>query len=295
MGEIRSMTGYGHGAAEGGGLAVACDVKTVNHRYLDVHVKLPRDLHDREPQVVQRVRKAVGRGRVDVTVRVDPAPGGGGQRLKVDAELAREVHAALRAVAEAVGRSEEPPTLEQIAAFDGVVVSEDAVRSDEVREALQAALRGALDAMATMRRDEGAALAGDLAARLARIDGWLAEVRARADELLPSLRDRLHERLEGLLGETPVDPERVLAEAAMLAEKGDVTEEMVRLGQHVEAFRAQLSAGGRVGRKLDFLAQEMHRETNTIGSKTPDVAVSHRVIDIKGEIERIREQVQNIE
>lgn len=289
------MTGFGHGTASGGGLAVQCDVRSVNHRYCDVHVKLPRELHNREPQLVQAVRAAVARGRVDVTVRLEPIPGEQPHTLRVDMALAREIRDAFVQLAETLERPEEHPTVAQVAAVDGVLVMEDAGGGDEVREALDAALRDALGGLTRMRRDEGTALARDLAQRLDLIEGWLTQVQQHAEDLLPALRDRLEERLQTLLGETPVDPERVLAEAAIVAEKSDVTEEIVRLGQHVGAFRAQLGEGGRVGRKLDFLAQEFHREANTIGSKTPDAEVSHLVIDIKGEIERIREQVQNIE
>jgi uncharacterized protein (TIGR00255 family) len=295
MEEIRSMTGFGHGTADGGGLAVQCDVRSVNHRYCDVHVKLPRDLHNREPKLVQAVRAAVARGRVDVTVRLEPIPGQRARTLRVDTALAHEIRDAFDKLAVALERPEDRPTVAQVAAVDGVLVMEDTGGSDEVREALDGALHDALEGLTRMRRDEGTALARDLAQRLNHIEEWLAQVQQHAEALLPMLRDRLEERLQKLLGETPIDPERVFSEAAIVAEKSDVTEEIVRLGQHVEAFRAQLKGGGRVGRKLDFLAQELHREANTIGSKTPDAEVSHLVIDIKGEIERIREQVQNIE
>lgn len=295
MAAIHSMTGFGHGTADGGGMLLQCDVRTVNHRYCDVHVKLPRELHDREAEVVAAVRRGVARGRVDVTVRIEPAPGRSARTLAVDTTLARQVRDAYEQLAADLELPAARPTVDQIAAVEGVLVLQDVDRRDELHAALGGALGQALGDVGRMRAEEGAALAADLATRLDRIEGWLAEVQERADGLLPALRDRLEERISALLGETPVDPERILAEAALLADKSDVTEEIVRLGQHVEAFRGQLAAGGRVGRKLDFLAQELHREANTIGSKTPDAAVSHLVIDIKGEIERIREQVQNIE
>jgi len=288
------MTGFGRGMAEADGVAATCDVKSVNHRFLDVKVRLPRELLPREAQVVDRVRSAVGRGRVDVTVRIDVV-GRSATRLVVDAALAADYVRAAAEIAEATGQDSAAPTVTELAAMDGVVTLRPADVGESAGTALLDALDGALSEHRAMRESEGRALAEDLSARCSAIGEAVTAVESRAEDQLPRLRDKMHERLRTLLGETPVDEDRVLTEAAVLADRADVTEEVVRLHQHLAAFREAMETSGSVGRKLDFLAQEMLREANTIGSKAWDPPISLWVIDIKSDVERIREQVQNIE
>ena len=294
MASLLSMTGFGRGTAEANGVATTCDVRSVNHRFLDVKVRLPRELLPREAEVVERVRGAVGRGRVDVTVRADVV-GRSSYRLEVDPELAAEYLRAAGEIAAATGQVGSAPSVAELAAMEGVVT----LRPMDVSESAGAALIEALDAAlaehGAMRRSEGRALATDMESRCAAIESAVASVESRVEDQLPRLRDKMHERLHTLLGETPVDEDRVLTEAALLADRADVTEEVVRLHQHLAAFREAMGAASSVGRKLDFLAQEMLREANTIGSKAWDPPISLWVIDIKSDVERIREQVQNIE
>ena len=294
MARLLSMTGFGRGSAEVEGVTCACDVRSVNHRFVDVKVRLPRDLLPLEPRVVERVRAAVGRGRVDVTIRVDVV-GRSAQTLEVDADLAVASGDALGELARAVGDEGSRPTVESLAALDGVLKLRPVDLGESAQEPLLAAVDAALAEHARMRGAEGQALQRDLAGRLSTISEAMDEVEERVEEQLPRLRDRLTERLRTLMGETPVDPERILTEAAILADRSDVSEEIVRLRQHLAAFREAIDGGGTVGRKLDFLAQELLREANTMGSKAWDAPLSMRVIDIKSEIERIREQVQNVE
>ncbi len=294
MAPLLSMTGFGRGSAEIGGVTCACDIRSVNHRFVDVKVRLPRDLLPLEPKVVERVRAAVGRGRVDVTVRVDLA-GRSTHALQVDTDLAVAYRDAIDQLAAALGEQAGRPSLEALAAMDGVLTLRPVDLGESAAEPLLAAVDAALAEHARMRADEGLALQRDLRGRLLTIGSVLDRVEERVDEQLPRLRDRLTERLRTLLGETPVDPERVLSEAAILADRSDVAEEIVRLRQHLAAFLEAIDGGGTVGRKLDFLAQELLREANTMGSKAWDAPVSMQVIDIKSEIERIREQVQNVE
>ena len=294
MGTLHSMTGYGHGESEAGGLAFSCDVRSVNHRFCDVRVKLPREHVKFEPALVQRVRKRIGRGRIEVAVRADTSAASASV-VRVDADLALRYRDSLRDLASTLGMPGPDLPLTAYTELDGVVTLQAPVANDDVEQAVIEAVVAALDAHATMRRAEGEALASDLVARLERITDRVDQLAEDATEQLPRLRDKLHERLQLLLGEVPVDVDRVLTEAAIIAERADVTEEIVRLRQHTEAFLGAIRGGGRVGRKLDFLAQEMLREANTVGSKAWEAPVSLLSIEIKSEIERIREQVQNVE
>ena len=294
MGQIHSMTGFGHGEA-GADWAISCDVRSVNNRHCDIHARLPSNLQAMEPHVIKLVRQYVGRGRVDLTIRYT-ALGAGSHQLTVDTELADQYREAIaQLAASSSSKTALEPTALELVRLDGVLHLESVTRVDEVQEPLLQAVEEALQAHQTSRVVEGKALADDMARRLAHIARELDEVETGANELLPKIRDRLEIRIQGLVGDVPVDPERVLAEAAVLAERADIHEEIVRMREHLRAFHETLQAGGRVGRKLDFLAQEMLRESNTMGSKSAVAALSHRVIDIRSEVERIREQVQNIE
>ena len=294
MADIYSMTGFGHGEGEVGGLAFSCDVRSVNHRFLDARVKLPREHVGHEPALVQRVRKRVGRGRVELSVRTEAA-GDQACQVRVDAELARRYQASMRELAEALGLPALDLPVTAFTELDGVVTVQTRADDEDVAQALHQAVDQALEAHARMRLEEGRALASDLLARLDRIGILIEQLADDAVEQLPRLRDKLHDRLQRLLGEVPVDADRVLTEAAMIAERADVTEEIVRLRQHSDAFIQAIRGGGRVGRKLDFIAQEMLREANTVGSKAWEAPVSLLSIEIKSEVERIREQVQNVE
>ncbi len=294
MGTLYSMTGYGHGESEVGGFAFSCDVRSVNHRFCDVRVKLPREHVRFEPTLVQRVRKRIGRGRIELAVRTDTA-GAVASVVQVDSDLALRYRDSLRDLAQTLQLPEPDLPLTAYTELEGVITLQAPVADEDVEQALVGAADAALAAHAKMRRAEGEALGRDLVARLERITELVDRLDADATEQLPRLRDKVHERLGKLLDEVPVDTDRVLTEAAIIAERADVTEEIVRLRQHTDAFLGAISGGGRVGRKLDFLAQEMLREANTVGSKAWEAPVSLLSIDIKSEIERIREQVQNVE
>ncbi len=296
MAHVLSMTGFGHGESVAGSFRFSCDVRSVNHRFLDVQVRLPRDLAALEPDLVRAVKGRVERGRVEVLIRVETGSASA-HELVVDGELAREYARGLRQLAAVLGCPDPEPTPRDLAAMDGVFVLRPRAPGEGAGPAVAEALEGALDAHHAMRRDEGAALARDLHGQLESIDGALIRVRRDAEDQLDRLHERLRQRLEALLASVDValEPDRVLTEAALLAERSDIHEEIVRLEQHVRAFRRELEEGGRVGRKLDFLAQEMLREANTMGSKSGEATLSHLVVGIKNDVERIREQVQNIE
>jgi len=294
MNDICSMTGFGHGESEAAGCAFECDVRSVNHRYCDVRVKLPREFARLEPQVLQTTRERIGRGRVEVSIRWERADDGA-RELEVDLALALRYRDAMADLAAELGLPTPKLSAADVSGLEGVLKLRAAGPDPDAEAGLFEALERALEDHAGMRREEGGALAADLGRRVQGVLDLVDRLAELAVDQLPRLRASITERLEALLDEVPIDPERVLTEAAVVAERTDVTEEIVRLRQHAAAFRQEIERGGRVGRKLDFLAQEMLREANTVGSKAWEAPVSMTVVEIKSEIERIREQVQNVE
>jgi uncharacterized protein (TIGR00255 family) len=285
-----SMTGYGQ-AAGAEGLAV--DVRAVNHRHLDIACRLPRPWGALEPEVKAAVGRHVRRGRVEIGVRPTGGSEGGGYGVDI-AQATRYVEAA-RALQRATGPSGSLD-LAGIMGLPGVVVSEEASQdADAVRDRLLAALEEALEAAAAMRRDEGAALEKVIRAHLEVIRTAVGRLEARRPDAVAESAARLKARLETLAEEVPVDPARLAQEVALLAERSDVTEELARLGSHIDQFARALDAPEAVGRTLDFLLVEMNREANTAGAKCQDAAMSADVVALKGEIEKVREQVQNVE
>lgn len=292
---IRSMTGYGQAAFEVEGAGFEVELRSVNHRHLDVKARLPRGLAGFESDLRAQVSERLARGKVDLTVRATA-----GATLADGVELDLAVAARYLAVARAL-RDEHGVggelDVRALLSLPGVArVVERELGEDTARSALRAALGAALDSLVAMREAEGAALDRDLRERLDRLDALTREIEARAGEVQRTVRDRLRKRAEQLREETGLlDEGRLHQELVWAADRLDVTEECVRLHSHVAQFRALLDGAGAAGRRLDFLLQEMGREANTIGSKSADAPVAHRVVDLKTELERIREQVQNVE
>ncbi len=288
------MTGFGGGEARTGATRVGVEVRTVNHRYLDVTVKGPREYAALEARILETVRGRMKRGKVDVFVTraTDTAAPGA---VQVNTPLARGYRDALRALQSELGLAGEV-TIGMVAAFRDVVVagSPDSDPEAEWPSVLEA-LGMALDRLATMRADEGRRLTGDLTKQAANVRELAADARARAPRIVDEYRTRLRERLAKLLGDTEIDPTRLAQEVALLAERTDVHEELVRLDSHLDQLDALLQGGGELGRKLDFLLQEMGREINTLGSKANDADLARIVVDLKSVAEKIREQIQNLE
>jgi uncharacterized protein (TIGR00255 family) len=282
---MRSMTGHGRGSAEGDGRSVAVEVRAVNHRFLDVKLRANLD-PDTERRASETIRRRLERGALTVSLREE---GPAARAVRVDLGFALNVHAALVELGQKIGH-QGPVPLELVAAQPGVIGQGEPIEADAL---FLSALDAALAALVDMRRAEGDILARDLQARLDRLEALAGEITQFAD-VAPSLySQRLRERLERLAADLP--PERVAAEAAALADRIDVTEELVRLRAHVAQARGLIASDGSVGRKLDFLVQEMGREVNTVGSKSQSLDISRRVVEAKAELERIREQVQNVE
>lgn len=291
------MTGYGQATADLPGARVTVEVRSVNNRFADLRLRLPEALSGWEPEARRRVQARVKRGRVEMTLRVERAPGAG-----APVALDREVLAGLVAASEVMVREfgvAGPLDVASALRVPGVLrlVSDRDVLDADAAPVLDALLERALDAHDADRRREGEALRVDLVARAARMLELTGAVLERAGEVPLVARRKLEDRLASLAAGLALDPGRLAQEAAFLADRADVTEETVRLRGHLEQLCALLgeTSGEPVGKRLDFLLQEIHRETNTICSKSSDLELSRRALDLKAESEKVREQIQNLE
>jgi uncharacterized protein (TIGR00255 family) len=294
MGLIASMTGYGRAEARGSRLAVLVESRSLNHRFLEIGVKLPRTLSAHEAEIRQLGQARLARGRLDVGVTLRRVAGSP-NTVRTDLALGGEYVRAARALGDALGVTGQLG-LADLLRLPGVVTVEEAEEDDgETALLLKDAAQKALDELVRMRQTEGAALASDLTGHLGALERWASDTGALLPVAVRRVQDRLRGRIQALLEEAPADPGRVVQEAAMLAARSDVAEELARLVSHCGQFRALLGAGGPVGRQLDFLLQEMHREVNTIASKADDAEMVARVLEGRTVVERLREQVQNVE
>jgi len=292
---IKSMTGYGRARAMLNKRDITVEVRSVNNRYLDCTVKMPRMYTFAEDAIKQRVQKAISRGKVDVLISVD-ASAADVAKVTVNEELAAQYAAALNRLAAVCAREEYQPTPESLARFPDVLT---VTKADEDLETVSAdlctVLDEALEAYNAMRAVEGAKLAEDINNRLDNILAGTAKVEERSPQTVAEYRAKLTARMEEVLQSTTIDPQRILTEAAIYADKVAVDEETVRLRSHVAQLRTMLASDEPMGRKMDFLIQEVNRESNTIGSKCNDVSIAQVVVGLKAEVEKMREQVQNVE
>ena len=292
---IKSMTGYGRAREELHKRDITVEVRSVNNRYLDCAVKMPRMYTFAEDAVKKHVQQAMSRGKVDVFITVD-ATAADVSKVAVNGELAAQYAAALRELAAVCGAEGYQPSPETLARFPDVLT---VTKEDEDLETVSADLCAVLDeALASynaMRAVEGKKLAEDIAGRLDAIERYTGQVEARSPETVAEYRAKLTARMEEVLQSTAIDEQRILTEAAIYADKVAVDEETVRLRSHVAQLRTMLESDEPMGRKMDFLIQEVNRESNTIGSKCNDVAIAKVVVGLKAEVEKMREQVQNVE
>lgn len=291
---IRSMTGFGKAAREHRGDAVTVELSAVNHRFLDVSLRLPGEWAAADIALRELLRERVSRGKLSVSVSRKRADGSA-QRLRLDRSLAQQYIERARELAHLLG-TDEPVTLDMITRFDDIFIAEsDTEDLDALRAFLSALVGEALDSLDTMRANEGRALAKDLLDRLGLIRQSLAAAEARLPQLNDLYTERLRARIHELAVSTDLAQDRLAMEVALAAERGDVTEEVVRLKSHLDHAEEMIRGEEPAGRKLNFLSQEMQREMNTLGSKVRDTEVVRQVLDMKSELERIREQIQNIE
>ena len=292
---IKCMTGYGRARETRNSRDITVEVRAVNNRYLDCTVKMPRLYIFAEDALKQRVQRAVSRGKVDVFVSVD-ASAADVTKVSVNRELAGQYAAALEELAEIRGLAAYQVTPEVLARFPDVL---SVTKADEDLEAVSADLCAVLDAALAsfneMRAIEGTKLAEDVGNRLTAIEDYTTQVEARSPETVAEYRSKLTARMQEVLQSVTIDPQRILTEAAIYADKVAVDEETVRLRSHTAQLRTMLNATEPMGRKMDFLIQEVNREANTIGSKCGDVSIAQVVVNLKAEVEKMREQVQNIE
>ena len=292
---IKSMTGYGRARQMLHKRDITVEVRSVNNRYLDCTVKMPRMYTFAEDAIKGCVQKAISRGKVDVFITVD-ASAADVAKVTVNRELAAGYVSALRELAEVCGSENlqvGPETLSRFPAVLTVTKADEDLES--VSDDLCAVLEEALAAYNTMRAVEGAKLAEDIGNRLTAIETYTGQVEERSPQTVAEYRAKLTARMQEVLQSTTIDAQRILTEAAIYADKVAVDEETVRLRSHVAQLRTMLASDEPMGRKMDFLIQEVNRESNTIGSKCNDVAIAQVVVNLKAEVEKMREQVQNIE
>ena len=292
---IRSMTGFGSAEALTPSGRFTVEIRSVNHRFTEIVVRLPRDLSALEDRVRALVQARVLRGRIEVTIMREER-GVRPRTVRSDPDLARAYAQALRELADVLGVAGEV-SLSQLIAFPDVVKVEETREDMEgLWPAFSRAVEDALTALITMREAEGGRLAADMLARVDRIDDLTHLVDARTHSAVSEYVQRLRQRIAELLGTVPLDENRLATEIAIFAERVDVTEEVTRLRSHLVQVRHDVQdSAGAVGRRLEFVLQEMGREANTIGSKASDLEMTKAVIAIKGELESLREQVQNVE
>ena len=291
---VKSMTGYGRAREMRSGRDITVEVRSVNNRYLDCTVKLPRAYIFAEDAIKTRVQKAISRGKVDVFVTIDTSAADV-VVVQVNEGLAKGYYDALTLLKERFTLPGEI-TPEVLARFHDVLTVTKAEEDVEAIAAdICAVLDDALAAYNAMRTVEGEKLALDVGSRVDTIEEAVGKVEVQSTQTVAAYRQRLETKMQEVLQSTTIDESRILTEAAIFADKVAVDEETVRLRSHLEQMDSMLSSGGAIGRKLDFLLQEMNREANTIGSKCTDVRLARVVVDIKAELEKIREQTQNIE
>ena len=292
-----SMTGYGRGGYSGGGIELSVEIKTVNNRYLDVSVKAPRVFAAYEEAVRNAIRKKLTRGHADVYVNLtDKREEKCGARL--DEGVATACLNALRRLKELAADIVPSAVCGDLVSLlrmpDMLVQGEAQAADEQLTGALDNALDAALDNLNAMRLKEGEKLRADMLSRMDRIEALVGEVSARAPLVAEDYRAKLKEKVEKYLADATVDEGKLLTEVALFADKSNIDEELTRLRSHIEQFR-EICGAGVVGRKLDFLVQEFNRETNTICSKSNDLTITRCGLELKNEIEKIREQVQNVE
>ena len=282
---VKSMTGYGRAEETLDGYAITVEVRSVNNRYLDCSVRIPRLYLFAEDAIKARVQRTISRGKVDVFVTLD-STGAEKVQVSVNKPVADGYYEALKQLAASYGLPESDISVSQLSRFQDVLLAVKA--QDDVEQLAE-------DICSVLRTREGARLEEDILSRAATIEEKVALVEERSPQTVAEYRAKLEARMNEVLSNAQLDPARILTEAAIFADKVAVDEETVRLRSHINQLREMLDKGGPIGRKLDFLIQEFNREANTIGSKCSDIDIARQVVDIKAEIEKIREQVQNIE
>lgn len=291
---VRSMTGYGRAGAVCGGRDITVEIKSVNSRYFEYTSRMPRSFAFLDDRLKKLVNASISRGKTELILTVtDLSAGETAVRANVD--LARQYLAAMRQLGDELGIRDDV-TVTALSRMPDIFTAQRAGTDEEqLWDDVRGVAQAAVESFGAMRAAEGEKLRADIAGHLDWLEETVGTLESTSAERVDKYRDRLYEKLRVLLEDRAVDDARVLTEAAIFADRTAVDEETVRLHSHIRQFRDILASDGPIGRKLDFLTQELNRETNTIGSKAQELAITRMVVDMKGEIEKIREQVQNIE
>jgi len=289
---ICSMTGFGKGQATGDSIALGIEIKSVNHRFCDINVKGPRVVTPLENRVKKSVGDRLARGKIDIFINLD-ITGEQAYEALINKPLADALVRSLASLKDDYQLSGDI-SLEMLVGQKDVLQFAESISLDELRPCLEQALQDALDNIQQMRLLEGEALLEDFIQRLDLLDGYIEQIAERAPQVPVEWQEKLRQRLERFAADVDVDPQRVAQELAVFADRCDISEELTRFRSHLIQFRGLFESEEPVGRKMDFLVQEINRETNTIGSKANDAQIGNLVVEIKAELEKIREQVQNV-
>jgi uncharacterized protein (TIGR00255 family) len=292
---IKSMTGYGRGESGAGGKRYIAEVKTVNNRYRDVIVRAPKALQGIEDDVRALVSEMIKRGRVEVSLQMIKEGEGIEYELELNMPLVESYLRLFRRLNEECGLNEKVRSEDLCQMKDVIVYKAEEIDLDQARAEFRRVVEMALDSCDLMRVKEGVAIEQDFLKRLDLIEGYLREIDGRGPLVVQEYKKKLQQRIEQLLQGAPADEGRLAQEVALFADRSDITEELVRARSHLAQFRAYMSQDDAVGRRLDFLMQELHREINTMSSKASDLVISSKSVEIKAELEKLREQVQNVE
>lgn len=291
---IRSMTGYGSAKGTVGGISVGVELKSVNNRFLDVSVRLPRGFLFAEETVKEAVSKHISRGKVDVFVTIDSSAADD-MVVKVNEPLLKSYIEAISSVADISGLPNDITVSSLSRLPDILTVEKKELDAEAVAQGIRSIVEEALENYDAMREREGEKLRADVLSKLSTISELVGRVESTAPQTVAEYRERLNQKMTEVLGTAGIDETRILAEAAIFADKVAVDEETVRLRSHMSQLDSMINGSSPIGRKIDFLVQEFNREANTIGSKCQNKDIAYVVVDLKSEIEKIREQIQNIE
>ena len=291
---LKSMTGFGKSQVNEAGYQITCEIKGVNHRYLDVSIRISRRYASLEERIKEEIKKSISRGRLEISINIDKTKETV-RSIKVDKALAMAYHNSLKDLAENLNISADLRLIDLFRlpeVFDLENAEDDL---EEVWQVLSKSLRGAILSMMEMKSREGMNLANDISRRNAYILSLTEKLEQRAPVVSREYRDKLRSRIKDLISAEAVDESRILQEAAIFADKASIAEEIVRLKSHIQQLNEFIKEADAVGRKCDFLVQEMFREINTVASKANDIEMSKIVVEAKAELEKIREQLQNVE
>lgn len=292
---MKSMTGFGRADYRDENWNISVEIKTVNHRYRDYAIRMPSILNSVESKIKNEIGKTVARGRIDVFIQFENLSESQRQ-IVLDENLAKTYIDALNAIKALDPMMRDEIGVDLVAKFPDVIKTTEKVQNDDENwQMLQPVLAKALEQVAESRAQDAVAMADDMALRAENIEIMMQKIAARAPEVLAAYRDNIHQKVDDFLEGTEIDESRILTEVAVMADRLDITEELNRMSGHLKRMKALLQEETPVGRKFDFLVQEMNREINTIGSKASDLEIQDSVVDVKAEIEKIREQIQNIE